>query len=272
MAAHAVPLVAPELDRINRHAYQQRGVLRQFGSASGWLEPGEREAVLSVGDVARGAPILDIGIGGGRTAPLMREISTDYVGIDYTPEMVELARGRFPDLTFQQMDARNLAFDAGRFQLVTFSYNGIDSVDLAGRQAILREVHRVLRPGGHFVFSALNHDAAAQARHWPDWSVFRGTGLDPRRLVRAAAKLVVGGVNRLRRAAMTRDDGEVAMGTISAHNFALVTVFTSPSAQVRQLRAAGFAVDAIFAPDGQRMPVDGMGDATAPWYHFVARK
>lgn len=272
MAADAIPLLTPELDRINRSAYQQRGVLRQFGAATGWLEPGEREAVLSVAHTARDAPILDIGVGGGRTAPLMRDISADYHGIDYTPEMVALSGRRFPELTFQQMDARRLEFADARFRLVTFSYNGIDSVDLAGRQAILREVHRVLQPGGYFVFSALNHDAAAQAGHWPDWSVLRGAGLDPRRLARGVARLLVGGINRLRRVAMTRDDGEVAIGSIAAHNFALVTVFTSPAAQVRQLRAAGFTVEAVFAPDGHRVPVDGRMDTAAPWYHFVARK
>ena len=272
MSAQTVPVFAPALDRINRLVYQRRGVLRQFAMASGWLEPGERDAVLSVATVAQDEPILDIGVGGGRTAPLMRQISADYHGIDYTPAMVALARQRFPDLSFEQMDARKLEFPDARFRLVTFSYNGIDSVDLAGREAILREVHRVLMPGGHFVFSAMNRNAVAQSTHWPDWTVFRGTGRDPRRVVRAMAKLAVGGINRLRRSTMTRDDGEVAMGAISAHNFGLVTVFTSPAMQVRQLREASFAVEAIFAPDGQQLMVDGGADGAAQWYHFVARK
>ena len=83
--------------------------MRQFASASGWLEAGEQRAVERIADVVRGAPILDIGVGGGRTAPLLREISADYRGIDYAPAMLAAARKRFPDAAFLEMDARSLA-------------------------------------------------------------------------------------------------------------------------------------------------------------------
>jgi hypothetical protein len=74
MVAYAVPLFTPQLDRINRNAYERRSALRMFGDASGCLDEGERVAVQLVADAACAAPILDIGIGGGRTAPLMRSM------------------------------------------------------------------------------------------------------------------------------------------------------------------------------------------------------
>jgi 2-polyprenyl-3-methyl-5-hydroxy-6-metoxy-1,4-benzoquinol methylase len=85
-----------DLGLINRKAFQRRGVLRHFGLVSGWLEPGEQISVGSVAATLRGAPILDIGVGGGRTAPLMREISANYCGIDFAPAMLDVARRRFP--------------------------------------------------------------------------------------------------------------------------------------------------------------------------------
>ena len=260
------------LDRINQGAYRQRGARRQFESASGWLEAGEQAAVMWGAREALDAPILDIGVGGGRTTPLMRTVSADYCGIDYLPELVAIARRRFPEADFRVMDARQMDFHNDEFAMAAFSYNGIDSVDMKGRGRILSEVNRVLRPGGCFVFSTLNRNSMARLPHWPDWQVFHGTGLQPARLFRASAKLVAGGINHLRGLPLARDDGESAVANISAHNFALMVVFTSLRAQIRELQDAGFAVEAIFTPGGERIEADRAGDADAPWHHFVARK
>ena len=126
-------------------------------------------------------------------------------------------------------------FPAHSFGLVLFSYNGIDSIDLGGRKQVLQEVYRVLRPGGCFVFSCLNRRDAAMAARWPDLTVFRRAGWSPALWMRATARLLVGGINRLRRAPMLRAGAEIAVGQIPAHNFALVTLFMS-------VRAAGAGI------------------------------
>src|ERR1700688_5250770 len=79
-----IPFRIPEFDRINQRTYRKRGVLRQFEQASGWLEPGEQVAIDHVANAVRDGAILDIGIGGGRTAPLMANISANYRGINNT--------------------------------------------------------------------------------------------------------------------------------------------------------------------------------------------
>jgi SAM-dependent methyltransferase len=261
-----------DLGMLNRKAFQRRGVLRQYGSASGWLERGEQIAVLSVADAVRGAPILDIGVGGGRTAPLMQEISTDYCGIDFAPKMVAMAHSQFPGFDFREMDARHMEFDDGHFALVTFSYNGIDAVDLDGRRAIMREVHRVLGPGGYVVLSALNRNGSEWLPRWPDWEMFQGAGLRPLRLLRATAKLLLGGFNRLRWSGKRCDDADEAIGTLAAHNSSLLTMFTSPSGTQRQMQEAGFTVEAMFDPDGGELALKDGTHSEAPWYHVVARK
>ena len=267
-----IPLRAPDFDRINRRTYRKRGVLRQFETATGWLEPGERAAIAFVADAVRGGAILDIGVGGGRTAPLMAELSTNYRGIDYTPDMVAVARRRCPRLCFHEMDARRMSFADDSFRLVAFSYNGIDSVDLAGRLEVLRQVHRVLVPAGYFVFSALNRQGAAHDEHWPDFRVFRDAGLSLARLPRALGRFAQGGVNWLRYRLVARNGTDLAIGNVSAHNFGLVTLFTSVRTQVRQLHECGFAVDVIIEPDGRHIAPDGSERTNAAWCHFVARK
>ena len=261
-----------DFDRINRRTYQARGALRQMEAATDWLEPGERLAFELIADTVRGGAILDVGVGGGRTVPLMLAVSANYCAIDYSSAMVAAAHKRFPTVRILEMDARHLAFPASSFDLVAFSYNGIDSVDLAGRLEILRGVHRVLRLGGHLVFSALNRQGAAHEDHWPDFHVFHDVGLSPNRLLHAAARFVLSGANWLRWHSLAKDGDEVAIGQISAHNFGLITLFTTLPAQLRQLGDAGFRVDAIFEPDGRRIAVDGSEPTQAPWCHFVAQK
>jgi SAM-dependent methyltransferase len=163
-------------------------------------------------------------------------------------------------------------FHDATFALATFSYNGIDSVDLEGRRAIMREVHRVLRPDGYFVFSTLNRHGREWMPHWPNWDVYHGTGIHPLPLLRATAKLLLSGANRLRWSHRRRDYGEAAIGSLAAHDFSLVTMFTTPLATQRQLQEAGLSVAAMFDPDGHVLRPEDWCDTTSPWYHVVAHK
>jgi SAM-dependent methyltransferase len=110
-------------------------------------------ALISEGD------LLDIGIGGGRTTAFLSDKCKSYTGIDYSQEFVSSCKKRFPVLKIQLCDARNLSgFDNNTFDFVNFSFNGIDYTDTDGRQNILSEINRVLKPNGIFFFSTHNKD------------------------------------------------------------------------------------------------------------------
>ncbi|RYY66719.1 MAG: class I SAM-dependent methyltransferase [Comamonadaceae bacterium] len=148
---------ALDQDAVNRGTWKLPATVRQYERLEGWTDPGERAAVEHVTAQVRGRPILDIGVGAGRTTPLLRAVSDDYLGIDYTEEMVKACRARHPGAHIEHMDARDLRrLDAGRFALAVFSFNGIDAVRVEERHQVLREVHRVLQPGGLFIVSAHN--------------------------------------------------------------------------------------------------------------------
>ena len=261
-----------DFDRINQRTYAATRVVRQYRAATGWLEPGEQAAFELIAEQVRDGAILDIGVGGGRTAPLMLAIGSDYRGIDYCPAMVDVARSRFPHHQFLMMDARQLTFADSSFDLAAFSHNGIDSVDIADRRKVLRNVYRVLRRGGYFVFSSLNRQGRAYDDHWPDFGVFCGIRWSPNRLLRAVVQFVIGGANWLRLRHFAGDEQDVAIGNLSAHSFGLITLFTSLKAQLQQLADTGFQVEAVLEPDGRRLAADGSEASNAPWYHFVARK
>ena len=117
--------------------------------------------------VRPGARVLDLGVGAGRTTAWLRARASSYVGLDYSPPMIETCRRRFPptapddDTSFVVGDASDLsAFADGSFDAVVFSFNGIDCLHPdSARQRCLREIHRVLADGGVAVISEHNPHA-----------------------------------------------------------------------------------------------------------------
>ncbi len=164
-STEGAPAGDSELDLVNRKAWSSKRVLREFAYGEGvsrsawWSDRGEQAAFLWIAGRVRGAAALDVGVGGGRTVPIMRLVTDEYVAVDYTAEMVDLCRLSWPDVDVRLADARNLReFASDRFGFVVFSFNGIDALDHVDRLGALRELHRVLTPGGLLMFSTHNRD------------------------------------------------------------------------------------------------------------------
>ncbi len=113
----------------------------------------DRPAVLEVvGDVG-GKRVLDVGCGPGFYAEELVSQGTNVVGFDSSPTMVDLARrrvGNGAEFRVHDLDRpfdwlEDESFDAAVVALV------IHYVD--DRRQVFREIHRVLRPGGHVVVS-----------------------------------------------------------------------------------------------------------------------
>jgi SAM-dependent methyltransferase len=244
------------VDSINRRT--MRNAVAVYAAYSGLNAP-EKAALACVASSVRGGRILDMGVGGGRTTPGLLELSADYVGIDYEPGMVESCRARFPGVRFEHADARAMPqFDDASFDLIVFAWAGICMVDHAGRLAILREVRRLLRPGGFFVFSTYNRDSVEHDRAFafPEfaWSanpvtlLKRGAGfaLTLARCVR----------NRLRLRPLEIRTADYSIINDLSHDYSTMLYYIALPAQRRQLEDAGFAADAI-AFDGDGVRVEG---------------
>jgi len=277
-AAGPLPASGPaaplDLDQINRQAWRSRGTVRIYERLAGWSDPGERVAMDYVKDRVAGQPILDIGVGAGRTTAMLREMGGDYIGIDYTQEMVDACRVRHPGVRIERMDARDLgAFADNSFGLAVFSFNGIDAVDLAGRQAILAEVHRVLRPGGLFLMSAHNRDGPGHGErprlHCEfSWNPFKLAW----RTLRLLRSLPLSVRNHRRLRALNESHAQWSIMNCGAHDFGIVVVYTTLAEQKRQLREAGFETELVVDNVAGR-PVTANTDTHAAWwFHYVARK
>lgn len=98
--------------------------------------------------------ILDLGCGTGIVARVLRERlggAANIVGVDASPPMIEKARSIEPELDWRVGNAMALPFADGSFDLV-LCQEMLQFVP--HRMAALREVHRVLSPGGRLLVSA----------------------------------------------------------------------------------------------------------------------
>src|SRR5690348_6883564 len=96
------------LDAINRPTWRGRNVINKYRYLAGYVDPGERAATEYLSKECRDKPILDIGVGAGRTTSLLLPISSDYIGIDYTPELLDIAVQKNPRVKYRFMDARDM--------------------------------------------------------------------------------------------------------------------------------------------------------------------
>ena len=258
------------MEDYNRNTFQNPLEIRQYNTLNGYLNAGE-EVIVEAALQHNPAPkILDIGVGGGRTTALLYPHAKEYVGVDYVPAMVDLARRKQPYATYKVMDARDLSeFPDGHFDLVVFSYNGIDAVNKEGRIQIMKEVSRVLDPNGMFVFSTMNMDWEGFGARRPlielTWT---------RNPVRMAARLALAFAGLVKRQYFIRFEetgDDYAVRLHPAHHFGIMIHTTSPKTVRSQLSECGFKGPVtLFSKNGPELSGDHYDNIE--YFHVVAHK
>ncbi|MFF9244003.1 class I SAM-dependent methyltransferase [Streptomyces sp. NPDC014776] len=112
----------------------------------------ERPAMLALAGDVTGRRILDAGCGSGPLSAALRERGADVTGVDASAAMLALARRRLgEDADLYLVDLREqLPFDDGTFDDVVAS---LVLHYLQDWGPTLREIRRVLRPGGRLIAS-----------------------------------------------------------------------------------------------------------------------
>jgi ubiquinone/menaquinone biosynthesis C-methylase UbiE len=143
----------------NQKTYAANSIVQHYKNLN-QLQPAEQMLLERLQSIANPIKMLDIGVGAGRTTKHFQPKVAQYIGIDNSPEMIAACRSRFPQLppdTFDTCDARDLSrYPDNSFDLLLFSFNGIDYVSHDDRHLIFQELHRIGKPDALLFFSSHN--------------------------------------------------------------------------------------------------------------------
>jgi demethylmenaquinone methyltransferase/2-methoxy-6-polyprenyl-1,4-benzoquinol methylase len=120
-----------------------------------------RSAVVHAVDPKAGERILDLAAGTGTSSVPFEQVGAYVVPTDFSLGMLTEGRKRQPGLPFVAGDALHLPFADGVFDAATIAFGLRNLVD---RDAGLRELLRVVRPGGRLVICEFSQ---------PVWGPFR---------------------------------------------------------------------------------------------------
>ncbi len=155
--------------------YDRMGALLSFGQDPRW-----RHALVDVVDPRPGQRVLDVATGTGLVAcELAGRGGCEVVGLDQSEAMLATAqarlaagRGLADRVTFVHGEAERLPFSDSEFDALTFTYL-LRYVD--DRAATMRELARVVRPGGRIGMVEFGVPGAAPLRAL--WRVHTRVGL-----------------------------------------------------------------------------------------------
>lgn len=220
----------------NHQVYTARDIVQHYRQLN-QLQPAEQSILDLFGDEWSRMKMLDIGVGAGRTTQHFSSVVQEYVGVDYSEEMIAACRKRFPSSSqsrlFEVVDARDMSqFADSSFDFILFSFNGIDSLSHQDRLQVFQEVNRVGKTGGYFFFSSHSLQGLEREFNWRNQ-----ISLNP---IKTYVNLVMCGLLRFFNSSISLKQLKgSARENIQdeSHNFRLKQYYIRPQEQLSQLKS-----------------------------------
>jgi SAM-dependent methyltransferase len=120
-----------------------------------WCPEGLRESDARLLGELRGRRVLEVGCGSAPCARWLADQGAQAVGLDLSTEMLRYAQDAATEtgtsVPLVQADATRMPFADGSFDLACSAFGAVPFV--ADSASVMREVARVLRPGGRWIFA-----------------------------------------------------------------------------------------------------------------------
>ncbi|MGK7894349.1 MAG: class I SAM-dependent methyltransferase [Xenococcus sp. (in: cyanobacteria)] len=113
--------------------------------------------------------ILDLCCGSGQTTQFLVQKSSQVMGLDASPKAIERAKKRVPQANYVNALAEKIPFSEQEFDIVHSSV-ALHEMETKQLREIIKEVYRVLKPGGIFAFIDLHQPT--NLLFWPSLATF----------------------------------------------------------------------------------------------------
>ena len=135
--------------------YWSAGKQTFSGSNQGYAPNLRRWMRAELGDLPKDSPVLEVGCGDATFTTELAKYSSSVTAIDISAGQIADNAARFPAITFRQHDvAERFPFADGTFEVVWCS----EVLEhLFAPAFALREMHRILRPGGRLLVTVPYH-------------------------------------------------------------------------------------------------------------------
>ena len=144
-------------DVIQQNHDVYNAIASQFSSTRSFLW----KDLLPLAVFARdGDRVLDLGCGNGRLRQLFNKKNISYVGLDQSEGLIAQARKKFPEVRFDIGEMRSLPFADSSFDSVYCVAAFHHLPDHVSQLACLKEIVRVLSPGGKVIMVNWNANGA----------------------------------------------------------------------------------------------------------------
>jgi ubiquinone/menaquinone biosynthesis C-methylase UbiE len=106
--------------------------------------------LLTDAKVAPGVSVLDVACGPGYVSAAAKQLGAVPTGMDFSENMISIAKTMFPEISFTQGDAQNLPFEDASFDRVLINFG---LLHVSHPERACAEARRVLKPKGRLAFS-----------------------------------------------------------------------------------------------------------------------